>query len=265
MVWSPPSGGEGQRREAAVKPVEYVFHIDAFTPDTLPMGRLAEYLAALAKMIGHLDHTHFMRVEPGSARLVHKVDPVDAPKVETRLNSVRLGSAPKDAMAARRLLDDLLANDNALGALSEAMSGRVIVPFLGRDRPKPMSFPPFREDTTIDGQVVSIGGRDSTAHATLQDGDVFHVNLSMKRDTARELAKLLYGPMVRVHGNGRFERQPDGVWKMHDFRVERFETLDERSVADTLSEIRSVPGNALMSKSAYHDIASLRREEDRGE
>jgi hypothetical protein len=168
-------------------------------------------------------------------------------------------------MAARRVLEDLLANDNAVGALSEAETGRVVVPFLGRDRPKPMSFPPFREDTTIDGQVVSIGGRDSTAHATLQDGDVFHVNLSMKREVARELAKLLYGPMVRVHGNGRFERQPDGVWKMHDFRVERFEKLDERSVADTLAEIRQVPGNALMAKSAYHDVASLRQEGDQGE
>jgi hypothetical protein len=248
-----------------VKPVEYVFHIDVFTPDSLPMARLAEYLAALAKMIGHTDHTHFLRVDQGSAKLVHKVDLVDAPKVEARLNSVRLGSAPNEAMAARRVLEDLLANDNAVGALSEAETGRVVVPFLGRDRPKPMSFPPFREDTTIDGQVVSIGGRDSTAHATLQDGDVFHVNLSMKREVARELAKLLYGPMVRVHGNGRFERQPDGVWKMHDFRVERFEKLDERSVADTLAEIRQVPGNALMAKSAYHDVASLRQEGDQGE
>jgi hypothetical protein len=248
-----------------VKPVEYVFHIDVFTPDSLPMARLAEYLAALAKMIGHTDHTHFLRVDHGSAQLVHKVDLIDAPKVEARLNGVRLGSAPKEAMAARRMLEDLLANDNAVGALSEAETGRVVVPFLGRDRPKPMSFPPFREDTTIDGQVVSIGGRDSTAHATLQDGDVFHVNLSMKREVARELAKLLYGPMVRVHGNGRFERQPDGMWKMHDFRVERFEKLDERSVADTLSEIRQVPGNAIMTKSAYHDVASLRRGEDQGQ
>lgn len=248
-----------------MKPVEYVFHIDVFTPDSLPMARLAEYLAALAKMIGHTDHTHFLRVDHGSAQLVHKVDLIDAPKVEARLNGVRLGSAPKEAMAARRMLEDLLANDNAVGALSEAETGRVVVPFLGRDRPKPMSFPPFREDTTIDGQVVSIGGRDSTAHATLQDGDVFHVNLSMKREVARELAKLLYGPMVRVHGNGRFERQPDGMWKMHDFRVERFEKLDERSVADTLSEIRQVPGNAIMTKSAYHDVASLRRGEDQGQ
>lgn len=238
-------------------PVEYVFRIDAFTPDTLPMARLAEYLTALAKMIGYAEHTHFLRVDEGSAKLVHKVDPVDAPKVEARLNNVRIGAAPKEAMAARQTLDELLANDNALGTLYETATGRVVVPFLGRNRPKVLSFPPFREDTTIDGQVIAIGGRDSTAHATLQDGDTFHVNLSMKRDVARELAKLLYGPMVRVHGNGRFERQANGAWKLHDFRVERFELLEERPIAEALASIRTVIGNSLMLDNAYHDLAGL--------
>lgn len=244
-----------------MKPIEYVFRIDAFTPDTLPMARLAEYLAALAKMLGHPEHTHFIRVDEGSAKLVHKVDPVDAPKVESRLNNVRVGSAPKDAMAAKQTLEELLANDNAIGALSEGQSGRVIVPFVGRDRPKPLAFPPFREDTTIDGQVVAIGGRDSTAHATLQDDDVFHVNLTMKREIARDLAKLLYGPAVRLYGNGRFERLPDGVWKMLDFRVERFELLDERPIAETLASLRSVPGNRLIEDRAANDILALRYEE----
>lgn len=246
-------------------PVEYVFRIDAFTPDTLPMGRLAEYLAALAKMLGHPDHTHFIRLDAGSARLVHKVDAVDAPKVEARLNSVRNGGAPKEAMLAKQSLEDLLANDNAIGTLSEAQSGRVVVPFVGRNRPKILSFPPFRENTTLDGQVVSIGGRDSTAHATLQDGDTFHVGLSMKRDVARELAKLLYGPVVRLHGNGRFERHADGIWKMLDFRVERFELLDETAIADTLARIRSIPGNRLLEDRAARDIQSLRDAESEDE
>ena len=234
-----------------MQPVEYIFRIDAFTPATLPMERLAQYLAALAKMIGHTDHTHFVRLEEGSARLVHKVDAVDAPKVEQRLYQIRTGTAPKDAASGKQDLENLLANDNALGVLTEAASGRVVVPFVGRNRPRPITFPPFREDTTIQGQVVNIGGRDSTAHATLQDGDAFHVNLSMRRDLARELAPLLYGPIVRLHGNGRFERQADGVWRMLDFRVDRFEKLDERPIKDALSTLRAIPGNRLMEDDAY--------------
>lgn len=243
-------------------PVEYVFRIDAFTPDTLPMSRLAEYLAALAKMLGHTQHTHFLRVEEGSAQLVHKVDPVDAPKVETRLANVRIGQAPNEAMRAQRELDDLLANDNALGVLTERATGRVVVPFLGRNRLRPMTFPPFREDTTIQGQIVSVGGRDSTAHAQLQDGDTIHTNLSMTRDIAKQLAPLLYGPIVRLHGSGRFERQADGVWKMLNFQVDRFERLDDRLVKDALSDLRKIEGNHLMRKDAYWRSRALSEGEE---
>lgn len=229
-----------------MNPVEYVFSIDAFTPDTLPMGRLAEYLAALAKLIGHTDHTHFVAVEKGSAKLRTAIEAVDAPKVEARLNGVRSGDAPKEAMAGKQALEDLLANDNAVATLIDCSTGRTVIPFVGRDRPKPLTFPPFRENTSIDGQVVSIGGRDATAHATLQDGDTVHVGISMKRETARDLAKLLYGPSVRLHGSGRFERQPSGVWKMLDFKVDRFELLDGRPIAEALESIRAVPGNRIM-------------------
>jgi hypothetical protein len=247
-----------------MKPVEYVFSIDAFTPDTLPMARLAEYLNALAKMLGNSDHIHFVRLDKGSAMLVHKVDAVDAPKVETRLNNVRLGSAPKEALAARKLLNDLLANDNAIGTLNEVATGRVVLPFEGRNREKPLTFPPFREDTTVDGQVVSVGGRDSTAHAMLQDGDTFHVNLTMKRDVAQELAKRLYGKQVRLYGNGRFERQPDGVWKMHDFRVDRFEDLREQPIAEALTEIREITKNSLMNTDVYSELRDFRDNGDIG-
>lgn len=244
-----------------MEPTEYVFRIDAFTPETLPMARLADYLTQLAKLLGHVEHTHFVRVDPGSAQLVHRVDPVDARKVETRLNGVRLGDAAKDALAAQRALDELLLNDNAIGTLTEAASGRVVVPFVGRNRPKLLGFPSFRQDASIDGQIISIGGKDDTAHAVLQDGGVYHAHISMKRDLARQMAKLLYGPVVRLHGSGRFERRPDGVWAMLDFRVARFEQLDEKSLSETVSALRGIAGNGLMDADAYKTIADLRGED----
>ncbi len=245
-----------------MEPVEYVFSIDAFTPASLPMGRLAEYLAALSKMLGHPEHTHFLRVDHGSAELVHIVDAVDAPKVETRINDIRVGAGPKDGAKARQQLEDLLANDNAVGVLREKATGRVVLPFVGRNRPKPLTFPPFRENASIDGVIVSIGGRDTTAHATLQDGDVFHTGVEMKRDMARDLAPLLYGPAVRLHGNGRFERQTDGVWRMSDFKVERVERLDERPIGEVLAAVREVPNSSLVAPEAYRRAAALRSEED---
>jgi hypothetical protein len=244
-----------------LKPVEYVFRIDVFTPETLPMGRLALYLAALAKMYGHEEHTHFIGVEPGSARLRTAVDPVDAPKVEARLNNLRIGQGTKDAASAKLLLEDLLANDNAVGALSVGDSDHIIIPFVGRNRPTRIIFPAFREDTTIDGVLVRIGGRDSTAHATLLDGETVHLGVTMSHAMARQLAPLIYGPALRLHGNGRFERQSDGVWKMSDFRVDRHEVLDDRPIHQVLETIREIPGNRLMDESSYRDISAQRDDE----
>jgi len=45
---------------------EYRFKIDAYTPDTMPMSRLAEYMRELSEMLGEPSAVHFERLEPGS-------------------------------------------------------------------------------------------------------------------------------------------------------------------------------------------------------
>lgn len=249
-----------------IEPTEYVFRIDVFTPATLPLKRMAEYLAALAKMFGHPEHIHFGGLTKGSALLHSTIDPVDAPKVATRLDGIRLGAAPKDALAAKEELENLLANDNAVGDLTNVATGEVVVPFVGRDRPRPILFPPFREDTTIDGQLVNVGGKDTTAHAILQDGDTYHTGITMSRAMAKDLAPLLYGPQLRFFGNGRFERSAGGEWKMTDFRTTYFEKLDDRPAAEALADIRSIPGNGLMAPDVYFDApAGFDRTREGGE
>ena len=48
---------------------EYRFVIDAHTPDTLPMSRLAEYMAALARLFGNAKQVHFVALSPAAPRL----------------------------------------------------------------------------------------------------------------------------------------------------------------------------------------------------
>ena len=49
---------------------EYRFVIDALSPDSLPMARLAEYMGELARLLGRPDQVHFERLEGGSTVLV---------------------------------------------------------------------------------------------------------------------------------------------------------------------------------------------------
>lgn len=241
---------------------EYTFRIDVFTPDTIPMARLAEYMAALANLFGYRDSTHFVRLDSGSACVIARVEDQDVPKVRRRLHVVEGPDAAPDVVKAFKLLDDLLADDNAVGEVISP-EGAVIIPFPGRTRPKPLAFPAFRQDGSIDGEIVSIGGKDRTAHVILRDGAMIYSNIELSHDLAREMAKHLYGPKVRLVGRGRWERHPDGAWKLLSFTVDRYDILDDAPLSQVLADIRGVADNGLMGDEAiYDELMSLRLGED---
>ena len=66
---------------------EYRFRIDAYSPETMPMARLAEYMAELALLLGEPSAVHFKRLARGSTVLVNSVDREAAPKVRQRAAS----------------------------------------------------------------------------------------------------------------------------------------------------------------------------------
>lgn len=234
---------------------EYTFKIDIFTPDTLPMARLAEYLTALAALVGHQDSTHFVAIEEGSAKLVHKVDASDAPKVERRLADVSRGVGARDALRAFHKLDELLSNDNAVGELLQGDA--IVIPFPGRTKPKPLTFPAFRQAGSIDGEVVRVGGQDASAHVILKDGNTVFSGCTLSRDLARDLAKYLYHGKVRLFGDGRWERHPDGSWKLLDFRVDRFEALDDAPLSEVFRDLRGIATDA-EDANAFDEMLKLR-------
>jgi len=236
---------------------EYTLRIDIFTPSTIPMARLAEYMAALADLVGFKETTHFDRVDSGSARLVSWIEPQDAPKVEERLLSMGAGQAAKDVEKAFKVIDDMLAADNAIGELINPV-GQVVIPFPGRTRPKLLTFPAFNQNGSIDGQIVKIGGKDRTAHVTLQDGAIAYSNIELRRDLAKELAPHLYGGKVRLFGTGLWERHPEGSWRLCRFTVDRYEALDDAPLAEVLAEIRAAGSALTNDPDIYRALMDLR-------
>lgn len=236
---------------------EYTFHIDVFTPETLPMARLAEYLGALANLVGSQAETHFSKVTEGSANLHWRIEEPAVPKVERRLQSVGTADIAKDVALAFKAVDDLLAEDNATAELISP-TGVVVVPFPGRTRPKPLAFPAFSEAGSIEGEIVRIGGKDATAHMTLQDNQVVYSNISLRRELARELAGHLYGPKVRLFGSGRWERSPEGAWRLLSFVVDRHEVLDDAPLEAVIADIRALGSGLTSDPNVYDELLALR-------
>lgn len=244
-----------------VEQQQYRLKIDVFSVDSLPMARLAEYMAELAVLLGERERVHFSHMEKGSAVLVSTIEPVAFPKVEERVGRVSRGDGPKDAMQAFKNIDNLLAKDGAVAVLTGPTVGQVIE-FPGRTRPKPVKYGPFREVGTLDGRIIRIGGRDETIPVWLKDGEIeYHCNVRGE-EVARRLAPYYLNGVIRVHGSGKWVREENGAWSLEQFDITDFEVLDDSPMADVVGKLRAVEGSTWHeSDDALSDILGLRRDE----
>lgn len=239
----------------ASKGSEYHLHIDAFTPSTIPMARLAEYMADFASLLGHPGGVHFLRLEEGTTGLVVFIEEEMIPKVQTRLHAVKTNEAPDEALRARERLDDRLVEDNA-SAILLGPDNEKIMEFLGRGQLADQAYGPFNQQGSIDGTLVYIGGIDETAHADLEEGSRIH-HCQMARDLAKRLCPYLYGVTLRIFGVGRWHRTEEGEWTLDKFTAADFKPLDESTFSDTIAKLRRIEGNAW--KKVPDPLSELRR------
>jgi hypothetical protein len=233
---------------------EYRFKIDAFTPETLPMARLAEYLRELAMILGERASVHLVRLEEGSTVLVHKIEREAVPKVRARTIAVRRGDAPRDAVSAFRTVNRFLREDNAVGLLQERKGATPILRFPGREEAEEQ-FPSVRQRGTIDGVVMRVGGIDETVPVLLESEGQQIAGCNTTRQIAKELAHRLFEP-VRLVGNGRWSRDAEGVWTLADFRIEGFEVLQDAQLSTALKKLRAI--GAEWGSDAYEELAAIR-------
>jgi hypothetical protein len=239
---------------------EYRLRIDVFSVESLPMSRLAEYMTELARLLGEQERVHFSRLEPGSAVLVSRIEEPAAPKVGERLQKVRDGNGPKDAMQAYKALDTLLAKDNAVATLT-AEGGAEIIAFPGRTRPKPMRYGPFREDGSLDGVVIRLGGKDLSIPVLLRDAEGADYLCQTTVELSKQLAPYYRGATVRVYGSGKWVREEDGSWTLQQFDISRFEVIDDSPLVDVVTKLRAVEGSEWGKDASLGDVLGLRREE----
>jgi len=243
-----------------------IFYIDAYSPETIPMAKLAEYMTDFAELLGKEHAVHFETVEPGSTKIVSRVEFEDVPKVTARLTEMRNGTAPKELVRLMAQIDNRLANDNATGRILFAGSERAapaeLLAFPGRDRPKAQSYGPFNQDGHLDGVLIAVGGKDETISVRLQNGEITYSHCDTTRTIARELGKHMFEP-VRIHGTGRWMRETDGTWNLSRFRIHRFEALGNDSLRETVAALRAVPGSGWKDiTDPLAELDDLRRDKD---
>jgi hypothetical protein len=246
----------------------YRFVIDeSFTPETLPMARLAEYMADLADLLGEKSAVHFVQVEGGSAVLVEDVEHEAYPKVRARVHDVKRGEGPPDARRAYESLNKKLAADNASGQLIEepAQYGQLreptrVLEFPGRRRFVELEYGPVGQVATLQGVVIVVGGESDPVPVHLEDGNTIHL-CKAKRPLAKELALHIFGAPVRVTGNGRWLRDSAGEWIMKSFMITGYSVLKDDSLSAVIAALRQIPGEWKARPDTAAILKTLRSDE----
>lgn len=233
----------------------FMFRISAATPETLPMARLVKYLDELVTLFGSREHVHFLKVKKGSAAPAILVDPQAEPKVRARLRLATSEDAPQDLARSVSSINRLLREDNSSGDLRTPGGAKIIV-FPGNKNPLDEEAV-VTEEAALDGLLVRLGGKDETAHATIEVEPGRWENVTLSRSLARELAPFLYGQEIRVFGKGKWRRSTEGEWSLAQFTAERFETIGAGDLLETLRRLSTLEGNSW--NTVDEPLAVLRR------
>lgn len=237
-------------------PREYRFHIDAYSPETIPLARLSQYLGDLARMMGETANVHLSRLEPGSTVPVIAVEWEAEPKVRERLRAVKFNEGQPEAQRAFREINKKLVEDNANGVLLDPSKGKIIK-FPGRDGANQLEYGPIRQHGVFQGIPIRIGGELGDVPIHLEDGDETHI-VSAPRRIAKQIGAHLFSSVVRVEGIGRWFRNRLGEWELRDFDVQNFEVLKEGDIKSDISHLRTIPAEWKDSEDPLGELTAIR-------
>lgn len=237
-------------------PIELKFHIDAYTPETIPLERLAEYLYHLSIVLGERQSVHFDRLESGSTQPVVRVDFEALPKVRKRASAVRNNEGPEEARRAKARLDQMLADDNASGELVTDRGSRLLY-FPGKKRHAEQEYGPVTQPGTLDGVPIVIGGENDPVPVHLEDGPIVH-NCLASRLVAKDLTRFLFSTPIRATGVGRWWRDGTGVWQMKQFRIEGFAELRAGDLGEVAKRLHRIDAKWKTQSDPVNQLVQLR-------
>ena len=235
------------------------FQIKAFSPESMPMYHLAEYLVDLAKLLGSQERVHFVALEGGSTGVLMDVVKEETPKVTQRLKQIETGDAPENALKAFKAVNDRLAADNGSGTLFGPNGEKCIVMpgATNSERAKQTIFGPFNKDGSVEGVLIRIGGEGQKVPVHLEEEPgLIHI-CHAERKVARDLAQSFDRPL-RVHGKGRWHRNEDGRWEMKNFIIETFDLLESQTLSEAIESLREIESPLRDMEDPLSELENLR-------
>jgi hypothetical protein len=218
---------------------EMEFVIPAYTPETMPLDRLLQYLQLIAEVVGVPKYMHLVRILPSSTKPVFKMPIPVAVKAREKVAAVRSGAGTGAQRRAYGQIRQMVRKDGGRSASLNDRTGIIL------------DFPPtpddigalagIRQASSFEGSLTKVGGVGEFIPIQMQDlsGEVFS-GFSAPKTLAKAMAKLLFEP-IRVSGIGSWDRTPAGEWKLAKMLVQAYEALGDESLSEVFQKLRAAP------------------------
>lgn len=237
----------------------FEFTVPGYTPDTMPLDRLIEYLNQLSIILGQPSDLHLIGIERSSTRPVLAMRHDVAVRARARAGEVRQGGGSVRRREAFHTIRKMVSEDGGATASLNAPEGRILE-FPKIDLGADQIVHSVRQPTTLEGELIRVGGLRENAQLLIQEmsGKVI-AGCTAPRDVARAMGSLLYRP-VRVSGIGSWHRTAEGQWEVGNLHVQTFEELESDTHEQAFAKLQALqiewPDDALERLAAMREAVA---------
>lgn len=228
------------------KKATYKFTVKDFTPETMPFGRLVEYYAEIARMLGQADSMHLIDIHESSHASQFHFDENCEHSVVARLMKINDGTAPRSALFARDKINQMLCDDATSGEFTDT-DGRNVIQFPGNNV-KIAKLVRMRDAATFTGELYHIAGSATDAKIRIKTALYGVVYCIATKEMAKSLREFLF-EQIKVSGHGLWAKTDDGRWSIDDFTITDFTPIKNESLQEAVVRIRGLdiewPDNVL--------------------
>lgn len=225
---------------------KYHLRIGAHSPNTMPLGRLLEYLESFRKLVSDDSKIHLVDIEDGSTKPAFLVDPDYVDTFHRELLSASRGVGPEKQIAAFNELN-YLSDEDGKASQVQAPDGRNVIEFPGA--PRPIS----NNQNTITGvkkamTIFAIPFKAGRRKANSQKYEVWMTDVKNGQVIPKVTASVDVGVRIgafleqslSVSGNAELERSAEGDWRIASFEIVGFDPFTLKPANDTFDSLKGV-------------------------
>lgn len=216
----------------------FEFVVPGYTPETMPLDRLIEYLTQLTIILGNPSDLHLVDIQKSSTKPVLIMPHHAAVKAKHRARETWEGGGSIRQRQAYQRIRRMVSDDGGKPAVLTSRQA-TILEFPSVDLGADQEISSMRQATSVAGELIRVGGDSEFDQILLKEfsGEVIAGCFATK-EVAKQLAKCLH-EHVRLHGIASWHRDRRGKWQVARMKILTFEPLENDSLTDALAEAQS--------------------------